>query len=1468
MKRKRIVSLVMCIVYVATLFAWNGIGDAVAKTVTSHLHGTKLTFDGAAPYGIPMHRGVSYIGYDTGEGTLRVRNAKSVGGSFYIGKDGTVGSNIVTQNVSDEKKAEVKESLLYLVPGSTYELKFDYKFLAGTEGINKEIEVWLVPDPTAASVSNYYLSKRATLLQSNPATMKLGETETTLTEDSDWKTASYTFKVNENETETLAVGIRVGYSEKYATAVAFDNFSLDEVSTIEYNESRLHTMDDPISGDAIINGSGVIEAATVDGDEAHGKVMKLVAAANARLGFSDLSVKKNRKYYIYYDAKSESSDTVINTLIGVNGNGTLSCRYFFTGYEYKNSGIKLYIDGEQVEAKNFKMSDAWARYGIIIDTSNEALLSSINKYSEKFWDNDIHFLFGASNATVYFDNLKLVEIEDIPAAVPSENNEEPTFSIRSERAAADGQSYRSAGLRFRGSVTAEQKASADEIGFVITQSASAIFDPDWYKLENGTNPIAKSAVCYNHGDKDIIYSENSGTTVYQLILTGLSSENGKNAYDRRFTAVMYIKSGDSYTYYALGETSWYEVAAKYRVRNVNYEDFDIVLDAVFNVNGKIQHESVTVGTPLPVLDSIEYDVTDSDITFLGWYDSTLTVKYTAVTKGVTEYYAKYSTTVFDFDDGGMFDPNGRYNKPDSSGIAVWKYTDSPTDSTNRCIKADLRDNRQNTHFALSLFEGSNDGYRLNAQKKYLITFKYYIVCEGEFTGSLGLQVRGSKAENIGTSGGKSDPLVGKTAKETDVWRDGTFYFTTDDTILETPYLIILAHDTVNDVELYIDDLYITELEADYPMSVKAFTDKVTYNDNGKLSSAGRVYIGQSTVDGTAYEGATFIGWYDSELKAPYTRIPSESATLYAKYDSTVLNFENGYLFDPNGKVGSAMSKYDIVDDPDFEGNHVLRASLAGNGNNHNICLPYSGYIEGGYRLKTGSQYTVTFRYKGENLNSNGVALQLRGSNESGIGNTGGKTNPMARTTILQSDEGVWKTASLSFTCNYSDTDYPYLLLLAQDNALKNDSCTATVYFDDIVIKETEPAKTYVSNTVSIGGQSIGTIRPDIVIPDYDFSYLAQMQIEELQNVIKKVTGADCRRIHESESATPQSAIIVGDTADNIIDKATLTSDDYEIRFAGGKAYIGGGSPQALAMGVSEFAKMIENAAENKNFTESDSVSGKYSEKVDDYGDDYYKPTLLEDFDGTEIDETIWKVMGKDNPNEQSTDGWNDKKSLRSPEHTVLNDGKLVISAAYDDQYYYGGMLRSTGNVKYRYGYLENSSILPHGGGLWTAFWTTSVNPQGIYGGEVDINECFGNAGVIAANLHRWPTNIGNDLGYTHTSLDSGFSSAKRKYSKTGTTFNDTFHTYGFYWTEDECRFTCDGDVFFKYSVNGDTVPANRDNDIDAFNEYYSITISMAVGFLSNSNKPVEGADYWNTSNKLIVDYIHLYQIAGQDLIYG
>ena len=140
--------------------------------------------------------------------------------------------------------------------------------------------------------------------------------------------------------------------------------------------------------------------------------------------------------------------------------------------------------------------------------------------------------------------------------------------------------------------------------------------------------------------------------------------------------------------------------------------------------------------------------------------------------------------------------------------------------------------------------------------------------------------------------------------------------------------------------------------------------------------------------------------------------------------------------------------------------------------------------------------------------------------------------------------------------------------------------------------------------------------------------------------------------------------------------------------------------------------------------------------------------------------------------------------------------------------------------------------------------------------EIDINECFGKANVVAANCHAWPTPTGEKEGYEHLSLDAQYSNDKKHYSPEGQTFNDKLHTFGLLWDEDEFSFTSDGEVYFTYANNQSL------ETLDAYHQLCYIRLSAAVGFKNNSLKVVaDDSDVWYTTNKFIVDYVHLYQLS-------
>ncbi|MBQ3550187.1 MAG: hypothetical protein IJA41_04330, partial [Clostridia bacterium] len=515
--KKRSVSLLLVLCLMFSVCSLCFVGTASAKNVNSYTSLVSLTFDGNEPFGIPFHRKVTSVEYEND--TVVFKKSKNNGGTAWIGKDGSVGESPVTQSADATLVAEAKENLFLCEAGKTYRLKFDYKFLAGTGGTSATIDVRLHPDPTPTSItaSDLNLSEHATLVDSQAAKITFSETATVLEQDTDWHTAYYIFTVNEDETDGVSIGFRPGYNTTYSINTAIDNLTVEVVTSFEYNESRLHTMDDTVN-DAFITASGCNDGtALVDNyDEEHGSVLKLVGGNYARLGFEDFDIKQNRKYYVYFDAKAETDNAQPVMVLGVNGSGTSSCRYFFMGYSTpRDDGASFFVDGKQVKSASLKFSTEWQRYGIVIDTSDVDLNAGLTKYKADFWNKAIHFLFGVSGATAYFDNVQVIEVESIPESVPSENDASAAASIRTPKSAADNNGvYLSAGLRFRAIIDNEVKDAADEIGFLVAPSSAVRADSDWYKLENGLNTIVKQGVCYKKDVTDIVYEQGTNQTAY------------------------------------------------------------------------------------------------------------------------------------------------------------------------------------------------------------------------------------------------------------------------------------------------------------------------------------------------------------------------------------------------------------------------------------------------------------------------------------------------------------------------------------------------------------------------------------------------------------------------------------------------------------------------------------------------------------------------------------------------------------------------------------------------------------------------------------------------------------------------------------------------------------------------------------------------------------------------------------------
>lgn len=375
-----------------------------------------------------------------------------------------------------------------------------------------------------------------------------------------------------------------------------------------------------------------------------------------------------------------------------------------------------------------------------------------------------------------------------------------------------------------------------------------------------------------------------------------------------------------------------------------------------------------------------------------------------------------------------------------------------------------------------------------------------------------------------------------------------------------------------------------------------------------------------------------------------------------------------------------------------------------------------------------------------------------------------------------------------------------------------------------------------------------------VRPHFNSSYLTQVEMEKVASDVHSTAGFVTEILEDSYASEGDFEIVVGNTNRSEVNKNLTHPDEYEIKISGKKIYLNGGSPHATAIAVSEFGKLLSS---KKTLTDADSISGGYSETINEYDASVtYRPIWGDYFDGDDVDTAKWYVQPK---TANGREGQNGKFSGMDPNAVFVREGKLYIVAHENNDGYWGGEIITQKHMQYKYGYIEYSCIQADGDGFWSLLWLCGEG--GAARPEIDVNECFGNASATAANCHSWPTAIGEaQYGWQHTSLDGNNKhAAKKYYCPDGKHFGEDFHTFGFLWDEDEMTFTADGKVFFSYTTN------TTEQDIDSFvDDYMYVRIGMSFGRLNNNLK-VENLTDWEreNTNKFIVDWIQLYRLEGQ-----
>ncbi len=372
----------------------------------------------------------------------------------------------------------------------------------------------------------------------------------------------------------------------------------------------------------------------------------------------------------------------------------------------------------------------------------------------------------------------------------------------------------------------------------------------------------------------------------------------------------------------------------------------------------------------------------------------------------------------------------------------------------------------------------------------------------------------------------------------------------------------------------------------------------------------------------------------------------------------------------------------------------------------------------------------------------------------------------------------------------------------------------------------------------------------ITYPHYNMSYLVTLELKKLQREIEKITGKPIKMVADNKKEHTFEIVVAGAERDGA--PAVTDYDTYIISPMGNKLFVLGGRPYSSVTAVKKLIKLLK-----KGVTITETVTGSYAKDIakDKKG---YKLTWNDDFDGEKIDESKWEIFYGDR--HCNTAGANGKKPMRCREdkpNTFVKDGSLYICAEQDDNHYYGGMLCTNDIMRFKYGYIEISTIHPKGAGFWTALWmNSSAGKNGDYFAEMNVEECYGKGGDWAyGNTFAWPTKKCREESKGRL-IDSNNKVSAR--DERG--FWQDYHTFGLEWNEKEVLFTCDGFPYVSKEIN------RHPAEIEALTMPCFLKLSMACGFINHgiTDDPWE----WENSNKYIVDYVNIYQKEGQKLYFG
>ena len=207
-------------------------------------------------------------------------------------------------------------------------------------------------------------------------------------------------------------------------------------------------------------------------------------------------------------------------------------------------------------------------------------------------------------------------------------------------------------------------------------------------------------------------------------------------------------------------------------------------------------------------------------------------------------------------------------------------------------------------------------------------------------------------------------------------------------------------------------------------------------------------------------------------------------------------------------------------------------------------------------------------------------------------------------------------------------------------------------------------------------------------------------------------------------------------------------------------------------------------------------------------------------------------------------GWGNNELeyyTNSSENIKVVDGMLQITAkkqAFMGSEYTSARIFTKGLFEQKYGRFEARIKMPHGQGMWPAFWLLGANSDTVTWpqcGEIDIMEYRGQEPTLTHGTVHGP-------GY------SGGSAITKSYDLVNNRFDTDFHIFGIEWGEKYINFYVD-DVLYN-QITPDKVTGAW-----VYDHPFYIILNLAVGgaYVGSPNSET------TFPQTMYVDYVRVYQ---------